>query len=185
MQCSALFRMQSTNSGSHVTCFAEKNTLRGQTRITLRAALCLLVILHGISLAALSRRHKKGMLCVQLHNIRPVIPGVTSHPKESDELVLFVNGRKITFSTLLFLDFFRRRFMFWTCDTKTSTRRTHSLLPLHKPLIPSPPVFPLPCSTQLAKQFPTTHESEQSALPAKWVLRCTTKLCPHHVWCGL
>lgn len=59
-----------------------------------RQILCLLVILHGISLAALSCRHSKDMLCVQLHNIRPVIPGVTSHPKESDEFVLFVNGGK-------------------------------------------------------------------------------------------
>lgn len=84
----------------------------GRLESPLRVALCLLVILHRISLATLSCRHSKDMLCVQLHNIRPVIPGVTSHPKESDELVLFVNGRKVTFSTLLFLDFFRRQFMF-------------------------------------------------------------------------
>lgn len=92
---------------------------------------------------------------MQLHNVQPVISAWYLILKS--QINLFCEWRKGKFSTLFFLNLCSEQFIFLMCNMNILTRCTHSHIPIHEPLVPCLPVFPLPGPAQLAKPFATTH----------------------------
>lgn len=70
---------------------------------------------------------------------------------------LFCEWKRGKVSHCFFLNLCSGQFTFLMCNMNTLTPCAHSNIPIHEPLVPSLPIFPLPGPAQLAQPFDTTH----------------------------